>query len=136
MSEELEREAFQVALVAVTIYTIENDMAKYIGKEFERKHGGTWQCIMGRSTMPKTSIRRSDMSDEMECEALQVALLAVNMYEKNEDIAHYIKTEFNRKHGNYWQCIVGNFASSVTHNKNSYIDFSVGDENITLFKTD
>ncbi|XP_048067248.1 dynein 8 kDa light chain, flagellar outer arm-like [Megalobrama amblycephala] len=49
MTEELEREAFQVALVAVTIYTIENDMAKYIGKEFERKHGGTWQCVMGSS---------------------------------------------------------------------------------------
>ncbi|KAK9971127.1 hypothetical protein ABG768_027019 [Culter alburnus] len=88
--------------------------------------------------MPKTStsIRRSDMSDEIQREALQVALLAVNMNEKNMDIADYIKKEFDRKHGGTWQCIIGDCACFVTHNMNSYIDFSVGDKNITLFKTD
>ncbi|XP_048066399.1 dynein light chain, cytoplasmic-like [Megalobrama amblycephala] len=49
MSEDLERDAFQVALVAVTIYSTENDIAKYIVKEFDRRHGGTWSCVMGSS---------------------------------------------------------------------------------------
>ncbi|XP_048067443.1 dynein 8 kDa light chain, flagellar outer arm-like [Megalobrama amblycephala] len=84
--------------------------------------------------MPKTSIHKSDMSEEMQREALQVALLAVNNKEDN-DIAHYIKKEFDRKHGNTWQCIIGSSGYSVTHNPNSYIDFSVGDTKITLFKT-
>ncbi|KAK9971122.1 hypothetical protein ABG768_027014 [Culter alburnus] len=87
--------------------------------------------------MPKTSteIRRSDMSNEMEREVLQVALLAVNMYEKNMDIAEYIKKEFDRKHGGTWQCIIGDCAYFITHKSNSYICFSVDGERIVLFKT-
>ncbi|KAK9971123.1 hypothetical protein ABG768_027015 [Culter alburnus] len=85
--------------------------------------------------MPKIEIHKSDMSDEMQRNALQVALLAVNMYKEDNDIARYIKKEFNRKHGNTWHCIIGSSGYSVTNNKNSYIDFSVGGKNITLFKT-
>ncbi|KAK9971125.1 hypothetical protein ABG768_027017 [Culter alburnus] len=85
--------------------------------------------------MPKIEIHKSDMSDEMQRDALQVALLALNMYTKGNDIANYIKKEFDRKHGNTWQCIIGSSGYSVTHNPNSYINFSVGDKKITLFKT-
>ncbi|KAK9971126.1 hypothetical protein ABG768_027018 [Culter alburnus] len=85
--------------------------------------------------MPKIEIYKSDMSDEMQREAFQVALLAVNMYKEDNDIARYIKKEFDRKHGNTWQCIIGSSGYSVTHNPNSYIDFSVDDKKITLFKT-
>ncbi|XP_048066873.1 dynein light chain, cytoplasmic-like [Megalobrama amblycephala] len=87
--------------------------------------------------MPKTSteIHKSEMSNEMEHEVLQVALLAVNMYEEEDDIAEYIKMEFQRKHGGTWQCIMGNFACSVTHKQNGYINFSVDGEKILLFKT-
>ncbi|XP_048066250.1 dynein light chain-like [Megalobrama amblycephala] len=91
-----------------------------------------------RSTMSKTSmeIHKSHMSEEMKREALQVALLAVNMYEKGNDIALYIKKEFDRKHGKYWHCIIGKFSASVSYNTDSYISFSVDGKNILLFKTD
>ncbi|KAG1968766.1 dynein light chain 2, cytoplasmic [Pimephales promelas] len=63
-----------------------------------------------RSAMSKTSleVHKSRMSDEMQREALQVALLAVNMHEGASDIANYIMTEFDRRHGRSWHCIVGN----------------------------
>ncbi|KAK9971129.1 hypothetical protein ABG768_027021 [Culter alburnus] len=88
--------------------------------------------------MPKTSmeIHKSHMSDEMQREALQVTLLAVNMYTEKDDIAQYIRKEFDRKHGKYWQCIIGKFSASVSYNTDSYISFSVGGKNILLFKTD
>ncbi|KAK9971121.1 hypothetical protein ABG768_027013 [Culter alburnus] len=85
--------------------------------------------------MPKIEIHKSDMSDEMQLEALQVALLAVNMYEKESDIATNIVKEFDRKHGLTWQCIVGSFGFYVRNKSNSYIFFSVGDKNILLFRT-
>jgi len=37
-----------------------------------------------------TEVYKSDMSDEMQDEALQVALLAVNMYTDENDIAVYM----------------------------------------------
>ncbi|XP_048066871.1 dynein 8 kDa light chain, flagellar outer arm-like [Megalobrama amblycephala] len=90
-----------------------------------------------RSTMPKisTSIHKSHMSDEMQREVLQVALLAVNMYEKNQDIANYIKNEFERRHEKNWHCIIGDCAYNVTPKQNSYIDFSVDGKRILLFKS-
>ncbi|XP_048066874.1 dynein 8 kDa light chain, flagellar outer arm-like [Megalobrama amblycephala] len=85
--------------------------------------------------MPKIKVLDSEMSAEMQSEALQVALLAVNMYVKNMDIADYIKKEFERRHESYWHCIIGNCAYSVTPKKNSYIKFSVDGERIVLFKS-
>ncbi|KAK9971133.1 hypothetical protein ABG768_027025 [Culter alburnus] len=47
--------------------------------------------------MLKTSIEvyNSDISDEMQDEALQVALLAVNMYTEDNDIAVYMVKELD-----------------------------------------
>ncbi|KAK2899179.1 hypothetical protein QQF64_031304 [Cirrhinus molitorella] len=80
-------------------------------------------------------ISNADMSDEMQRDALQCALLAVNMYEKGTDIAVYIKKEFNRRHQRSWQCILGSSGYSVTHKDNCYIDFKVGNKKILLFRT-
>ncbi|XP_048064836.1 dynein 8 kDa light chain, flagellar outer arm-like [Megalobrama amblycephala] len=87
--------------------------------------------------MLKTSldVYNSDMSDEMQDEALQVALLAVNMYTEDNDIAVYMVKEFDRRHGRSWHCIMGNCGYYVQY-KTSYICFSVGDKRIVLFRTD
>uniref|UniRef100_A0A8C2Q7I1 Dynein light chain n=1 Tax=Cyprinus carpio TaxID=7962 RepID=A0A8C2Q7I1_CYPCA len=86
-------------------------------------------------TMVKTPIhiKKAVMSAGMQRDALQCALLAVNMYKKGTNIATYIKKEFDRKHQASWQCIVGSTGYLVTHN-NCYIDFKVGNRNILLFK--
>uniref|UniRef100_A0A8C1VDE1 Dynein light chain n=1 Tax=Cyprinus carpio TaxID=7962 RepID=A0A8C1VDE1_CYPCA len=78
--------------------------------------------------------KKGIMSDEMQRDALQCALLAVNMYKKGINIANYIKKEFNRKHQASWQCIVGSTGYSVSHNSNCYINFTVGKKHIVLFK--
>jgi len=52
-----------------------------------------------------------------------------------QDIARYIKEEFNKKYDRYWHCIVGpNFACSVNHDTERYISFDMGEDEIVLFK--
>ncbi|ROI64778.1 Dynein 8 kDa light chain, flagellar outer arm [Anabarilius grahami] len=87
--------------------------------------------------MSKTSMEifKSDMSDEMQREALQVALLAVNMYENENDIAVYMVKEFDRRHEGTWHCIMGNSGFFVQHQGNSLILFCVAGKRITLFRT-
>ncbi|ROI64779.1 Dynein light chain, cytoplasmic [Anabarilius grahami] len=79
-------------------------------------------------------ILTTKMSDEMQREVLQVALLAVNMYTKDNDIATNIKKEFERKHGGTWHCIIGSSGYNVK--LKCYINVSVGDKDILLFRTD
>jgi len=35
-------------LQALEKFTVEKDIAAYIKKEFDKKHGPTWHCIVGR----------------------------------------------------------------------------------------
>uniref|UniRef100_A0A8C2KMC2 Dynein light chain n=1 Tax=Cyprinus carpio TaxID=7962 RepID=A0A8C2KMC2_CYPCA len=83
--------------------------------------------------MPNTSIQinKAIMSDEMQRDALQCALLAVNI---EILILCLSLQEFDRKHQASWQCIVGNFGCLVTYTDNCYIHFKVGNRNILLFK--
>ncbi|XP_048066373.1 dynein 8 kDa light chain, flagellar outer arm-like [Megalobrama amblycephala] len=89
------------------------------------------------SVMLRTAfdIHQSDMSDEMQHEALQVTLLAVNMYKEDNDIARYIKMQYERRHWGTWACIIGSSGYCVSPKAYSYIDFSVGDKKITLFRS-
>ncbi|ROI64780.1 hypothetical protein DPX16_3327 [Anabarilius grahami] len=66
--------------------------------EFDVFLGQQGRCLRtgaygSTSVMLRTAfdIHQSDMSDETQHEALQVALLAVNMYKEDNDIARYIK---------------------------------------------
>ncbi|XP_056320496.1 uncharacterized protein LOC130234247 [Danio aesculapii] len=88
--------------------------------------------------MAKASIKvhSTTMRDEMQRDALQCALLAVNMYDGGTDISNYMKQEFERKHGRTWHCIVGNTEGYIVGSKDDfYIDFSVGKREIVLFHT-
>lgn len=49
MSEEMEAEALSVAKLAVQSNNVEKDIAQYIKKEFDQRHGNTWHCIVGRN---------------------------------------------------------------------------------------
>ncbi|XP_050964062.1 uncharacterized protein LOC127164260 [Labeo rohita] len=87
-----------------------------------------------RSTMSIT-IHESQMSGKMQRELQQVALQAANKYTQDNDIVHYIKKEFDIRHGGYWDCVVGFAGHNVQYEANSYIHFSVGNTRITLFKS-
>ena len=56
------------------------------------------------------------MSDEMEKDAVDCAVQALEKYNNERDIAAFIKKEFDKKHNTTWHCIVGkSFGSSFTH---------------------
>ncbi|XDV49629.1 hypothetical protein PO909_018841 [Leuciscus waleckii] len=47
MSYELQQDALQVASLASNRYESHLDIARYIKKEFEKRRGGSWNCIVG-----------------------------------------------------------------------------------------
>ena len=54
----------------------------------------------------------------------------------SQDIAAYIKKEFDKKYNPTWHCIVGrNFGSYVTHETKHFIYFYLGQVAILLFKS-
>jgi len=53
-----------------------------------------------------------------------------------QDIAAFIKKEFDKKYNPTWHCIVGrNFGSYVTHETRHFIYFYLGQVAILLFKS-
>ncbi|KAI7846404.1 hypothetical protein COHA_000114 [Chlorella ohadii] len=49
MTEDMQQDATSTAIQALDKFTIEKDVAAYIKKEFDSKHGPTWHCIVGRN---------------------------------------------------------------------------------------
>lgn len=49
MSEEMQKEAVDLAAQALDRYNVERDIACHVKREFDQKHGPTWHCIVGRS---------------------------------------------------------------------------------------
>lgn len=49
MPEEVQQEAVECAVRAFEKYSIEKDIAAFIKKEFDKKYGVTWHCIVGRN---------------------------------------------------------------------------------------
>lgn len=48
MSEEMQQEAVDVASAALEKYNIEKDIAMHVKKEFDRRYGSTWHCVVGK----------------------------------------------------------------------------------------
>ena len=53
----------------------------------------------------KAIIKNSDMTEDMQQDAINVATKAIDSYNIEKDIACYIKKEFDRKHNPTWHCI-------------------------------
>ncbi|KAM7488143.1 hypothetical protein LguiB_025627 [Lonicera macranthoides] len=84
----------------------------------------------------KVVIKSADMKEDMQMEAIDIA---INAFEKNgveKDVAEHIKKEFDKKHGPTWHCIVGkNFGSYVTHETNHFVYFYLDTKAVLLFKS-
>ncbi|XP_058076907.1 uncharacterized protein LOC131225397 [Magnolia sinica] len=84
----------------------------------------------------KVTIKSADMKDDMQKDAIDCALSAVEKHGVEKDIAEYIKKEFDKKYGATWHCIVGrNFGSYVTHETNHFVYFYLDQKAILLFKS-
>merc|ERR1712087_837629 len=47
MTEEMEKDAIEIASVAIMDFNTEAQQAKYIKTEFDKKHSPTWHCFLG-----------------------------------------------------------------------------------------
>ncbi|KAI9705963.1 MAG: Dynein light chain [Candelina mexicana] len=105
----------------------------------------------------EAQIKSADMSEDMQQEAIEVATEGMSKYNIEkvrspptlvevsdglltirdlQDIAQFIKKEFDTRKGATWHCIVGrNFGSFVTHETKNFIYFYVNSLAVLLFKT-
>ncbi|CAN8030301.1 unnamed protein product [Ixodes persulcatus] len=80
-------------------------------------------------------IRKSRMSEEMQQDAVNVAILALAKYNTKGADARYIKEAFEKKYPAAWQCVVGHhFSWSVGFWNGSFIHFKLGQTTILLFR--
>ncbi|RZB64701.1 Dynein light chain 2, cytoplasmic isoform B [Glycine soja] len=49
MIPDMQKEAVDIAVAAFERYNVEKDVAEQIKKEFDKRHGPTWHCIVGRN---------------------------------------------------------------------------------------
>ncbi|KAJ5746635.1 hypothetical protein N7520_011817 [Penicillium odoratum] len=92
----------------------------------------------------EAQVKSVDMTEDMQREAIDLAIEAMEKYHIEKDIAQYIKkevrpatpTDFDSRKGATWHCVVGrNFGSFVTHETKHFIYFYLGHCAILLFKT-
>ncbi|XP_057415983.1 uncharacterized protein LOC130710660 [Lotus japonicus] len=49
MLPDMQKEAVDIAVAAFERLNVEKDVAEHIKKEFDKRHGPTWHCIVGRN---------------------------------------------------------------------------------------
>ncbi|KMS98984.1 hypothetical protein BVRB_3g067200 [Beta vulgaris subsp. vulgaris] len=88
------------------------------------------------SSAKRIIVKSADMADDMQKEAIEIAIAAFEKLNVEKDVAESIKKEFDKKHGPTWHCIVGrNFGSYVTHETNHFIYFYLDQKAVLLFKS-
>merc|ERR1712165_355968 len=84
----------------------------------------------------KAVVKNADMTEDMQQDAIDISTQALERYNIENDIAAFIKKEFDKKYNPTWHCIVGrNFGSYVTHETKHFIYFYLGQVAILLFKS-
>ncbi|KAI9593560.1 dynein light chain in complex with an in vitro evolved peptide dimerized By leucine zipper [Syncephalis fuscata] len=49
MSDDMQKVAIKIAQQALDSFTVEKDIAASIKREFDKKYGTTWHCVVGRN---------------------------------------------------------------------------------------
>ncbi|XP_058099437.1 uncharacterized protein LOC131243844 isoform X2 [Magnolia sinica] len=84
----------------------------------------------------KAVIRETDMPQEMQSHAMELAYHALDLHEISDckSIAQHIK-QFDESYGPTWHCVVGiDFGSCITHLCGSFIFFRVEMMEFLVFK--
>merc|ERR1711934_225428 len=97
--------------------------------------GGKKTIAAAAMTDWKPVVKSVDMKDEHKAFAEKVVMDALSVHTIEEEIAGYIKQQFDSDHGPSWHCTVGRrFGTYVTHRTKNYIFMSVGNLYILLYK--
>ncbi|KAG8372935.1 hypothetical protein BUALT_Bualt12G0118800 [Buddleja alternifolia] len=90
----------------------------------------------GSNPEKKVVIKSADMKEDMQKEAIDIAIAAFEKCSVEKDAAENIKKMFDNKYGPTWHCIVGkNFGSYVTHETNHFVYFYLDSKAVLLFKS-
>ncbi|KAK6161091.1 hypothetical protein DH2020_004472 [Rehmannia glutinosa] len=90
----------------------------------------------GSNPGKKVVIKSADMKEDVQKEAIDIAVAAFENYNVEKDVAEHIKKMFDKKYGPTWHCIVGkNFGSYVTHETNHFVYFYLDSKAVLLFKS-
>lgn len=77
------------------------------------------------------------MTEDLQQDAVDTAIQALEKFTIEKEIAAYIKKEFDKRYSPTWHCIVGrNYGSFVTYEARYYVYFQLGEVAILLFKSD
>uniref|UniRef100_K3YWD5 Dynein light chain n=3 Tax=Setaria TaxID=4554 RepID=K3YWD5_SETIT len=85
----------------------------------------------------KARVEDTDMPARMQAAATSAASRALDLFDVADcrAIAGHIKTEFDKRYGVGWQCVVGaNFGCFFTHTSGTFIYFSLERLSFLLFK--
>ncbi|VDP71457.1 unnamed protein product [Echinostoma caproni] len=52
-------------------------------------------------------IKYSEMNQQQQQEAVDCSAAAIERFQDNQEVAKYIKHEFDRRYGGTWHCVVG-----------------------------
>ncbi|KAF8354415.1 hypothetical protein PRIPAC_96038 [Pristionchus pacificus] len=117
----------------------DSGMSSITSRKSTRIRGSDDQSSSSRTGEKKATecvVKSTDMPEEMQRAAMQVAVDAMSKYRVEKDIATYIKEEFDKRYLPSWHCVVGrNFGSYVTHETNHFIYFYIQHVAVMLFKT-
>ncbi|KAL1543089.1 dynein light chain LC6, flagellar outer arm-like [Salvia divinorum] len=90
----------------------------------------------GSNPSKKVVIKSADMKEDIQKEAIDIAIGAFEKFSVEKDVAEHIKKTFDKKYGPTWHCIVGkNFGSYVTHETNHFVYFYLDTKAVLLFKS-
>ena len=83
----------------------------------------------------KEILKNYDMQQDLREDAFVVAKEALNKFSIENEIACFIKEEFDKRHNPTWHCVVGrNFGSYVTYDSQHFIFFYLGQIAVLLYK--
>ncbi|KAL9264240.1 Dynein light chain LC6, flagellar outer arm-like protein [Drosera capensis] len=85
----------------------------------------------------KALIEDTDMPLKMQIQAMASASQALDLYDVLDcrSIAAHIKKEFDKRHGEGWQCVVGsNFGCFFSHTKGTFVYFTLETLSFLIFK--
>lgn len=95
-------------------------------------------CARGEEMLEgRARVEDTDMPARMQDAATSAASRALDLFDVADcrAIAGHIKTEFDKRYGVGWQCVVGaNFGCFFTHSSGTFIYFSMERLSFLLFK--
>lgn len=85
---------------------------------------------------PRVIVKSADMPHDMQRKAIELALVALERFDLERDMAHYLKKEFDERFQPSWHCIVGrHFGSYVTHDGSGFLYFYIEKTAVLLFRS-